>query len=185
MSGIVVATVGLCGTGKSVITDYFAKEHGFQTVYFGGRVLEEVRRRGLEVNAANEKAVREALREEGGMAVMASLSLPKIRTLLDEGQDVVIDGLYSYAEYVILREHLTDCFSVIAVHAQKPLRYQRLGRREVRPLTPEQVDERDLSEIRNLEKSDPIVLADYHMVNDADLPALQTWIEIILRGIRA
>ncbi len=181
---MVVATVGLCGTGKSEITGWFAREHGFETVYFGGCVLEEVEKRGLEVNADNEKAVREALRQEGGMAVMASLSLPKIRGFLDQGKDVIIDGLYSYAEYVKLREELGDCFSVIAVHARKPLRYERLAKRKVRPLTPEQVDQRDLNEIRNLEKSDPIVLADYHLVNDADLDTLFAAVASVLKGIR-
>ena len=78
----------------------------------------------------------------------------------------MIDGLYSFAEY----EHLTeerglDVFAV-AVHSARRVRYERLGRREVRPLTPAEVDERDDKEVRHLDKAPPIVLADAHVVND-------------------
>ena len=45
-----------------------------------------VARRGLEINAGNEKAVREDLRQKGGMAVMANLSLPRIRAALEQAE---------------------------------------------------------------------------------------------------
>ncbi len=177
MKGIVIATVGLCGTGKSETTEFIEGHYAFDTVYFGGRVLEEVRRRGLEVNKDNERLVREELRRDSGMAVMAILSLPKINASLAQNRNVVIDGLYSYAEYVYLKKELGECFSVVAIHAPKALRYQRLGARPIRPLSPQQVDERDLAEIRNLEKSDPIVLADNHLINDSDLDHLHAQIK--------
>jgi dephospho-CoA kinase len=180
MSTSVIAVVGLCGTGKSVVTEYSAREHGYGVIYFGGIVIDELRSRGLEVNPDNERVVREELRVNEGMAVMATRSLPEIHARLDRGERVVIDGLYSYAEYVVLRKDLADLLTVIAVHAPKYLRYERMGTRPVRPLTPEQVDRRDLMEIANLEKSDPIVLADEHLVNSADLDYLHTQIEAIL-----
>ena len=183
MQTIVVATVGLCGTGKSETTRYIGKSLGFETVYFGGQVLEQVRQQGLEVNKDNEKMVRERLRAEQGMAVMAKLSLPRIKASLEAGTGVVIDGLYSYAEYVFLKQELGDSFYVVAIHVPKPLRYQRLGARPVRPLSADQVDERDLAEIRNLEKSDPIVLADYHLVNDASMEKLHQRVDRVLGAI--
>jgi len=184
MKGMVIATVGLCGTGKSETTEFIERHYGFDTVYFGGRVLEEVRRRDLEVNKDNERLVREELRRDSGMAVMAILSLPKIHASLAADRSVVIDGLYSYAEYVYLKQELGDQFSVVAIHAPKALRYERLGARPVRPLSAQQVDERDIAEIRNLEKSDPIVLADHHLVNDADLDHLRAQIKKVMEAAR-
>ncbi len=180
MRGKVIATVGMCGTGKSVVTNYLAAKHGYHIVYFGGIVLEEIKVRGLEINADNERAIREELRRDGGMAVMATRSLPRIHAHLDRGENVVIDGLYSYSEYVVLRHDLGGLLTVIAVHASKPLRYERMGKRPVRPLSPDQVDRRDLQEIRHLEKSDPIVLADEHLVNNAGLDQLHVQVEQLL-----
>lgn len=180
MSAGVIATVGLCGTGKSVITNYLSREHGYSVVYFGGIVLDELKARGLEINAENERAMREELREQEGMAVMATRSLSRISAHLEQGESVVIDGLYSFSEYRVLRENLGDRLTVVAVHAPKSLRYKRLGKRPVRPLSPEQVDARDMLEIRNLEKSDPIVLADEHLVNNGTMDHLLTQIRGIL-----
>ena len=47
------------------------------------------------------------------------------------------------------------------------VRKQRLSSREVRPLTPEQVDSRDKAEIENLEKGGPIAKADYFILNNS------------------
>lgn len=179
----VLATVGLCGTGKSEVTGYIAETFGFEMVYFGGRVLDEVKRLGLEINAENEKTVRERMRREEGMSVMAKRSLPKIREILEGSGRVIIDGLYSTSEYTLLGEALGDCFQVVAVHAPKPLRYARMGKRPVRPLTPQQVDQRDQNEIKNLEKSDPIVLADIHLINNTDIPGLRAQIDEALNGL--
>jgi len=182
MGAGVIATVGLCGTGKSVVTNYLSREHGYSVVYFGGIVLDALKERDLEINAENERAMREELREAEGMAVMAIRSLPRIRHHIEQNEPVVIDGLYSYTEYQVLREALGKQLVVVAVHAPKSLRYKRMRKRPVRPLTPRQVDERDLLEIRNLEKSDPIVLADEHLINNGSMDHLQAQIlEIIPR----
>ena len=56
---VIVAAVGLCGTGKSAVTRYIEKNFRFRSIYFGGFVLEEVKKRNLEINSTNEKIVRE------------------------------------------------------------------------------------------------------------------------------
>ena len=57
----VIAIVGMCGSGKSVASDYYINK-GYQKVYFGGVTMDELKRRGLEVNPENEKKIREELR---------------------------------------------------------------------------------------------------------------------------
>jgi dephospho-CoA kinase len=122
----------------------------------------------LAVNPANEKLVREQLREAHGMAAMAHINLPKIQALLREGKDVAIDGLYSMGELEVLRTELGTRLKLLAIHAPKTLRYERLGKRPVRAMTAQQVDERDAFEVNNLDKAGPIALADAHVVNDGD-----------------
>jgi dephospho-CoA kinase len=164
MTKKIIATVGMCGSGKSVAGERLERL-GFAKVYFGGLTIEEVKRRGLAVNEKNERAVREELRRTHGMGAFALLSLPKIEDFLAGGKRVLIDGLYSFSEYKILKEKYGDSLLVIAVFTPRTIRYERLARREERPLTLAEAVSRDYSEIENIEKGGPIALADHTIVN--------------------
>jgi dephospho-CoA kinase len=170
----------MCGSGKSVAGERL-EELGFAKVYFGGLTLEEVKRRGLPLNEKNERSVREELRRTHGMGAFAILSLPRIEQALRDGRCVLIDGLYSYSEYKILKEKYGDGLLILAVFTPRILRYGRLARRPVRPLTPEEAVSRDYSEIENLEKGGPIALADYTLVNDGPREKLVEDLNRILR----
>lgn len=168
----VIATVGLCGVGKSEATNFLSKKFGSDIVYFGGQITNEVKRRGLEVNPENERYVREELRERYGMDAITRLAQAEITDKTSKGQTVVIDGIYSYAEVLYLREKVNLNLTIIAIHARKALRYERMRSRKIRPLSKEQVDARDMSEITALDKATPIALADIHVVNNDDINAL-------------
>jgi len=183
MDNIVVATVGMCGTGKSVATNYIEETFKFKSIYFGGFILEEVKRRGLEINSANEKFVREDMREKNGLDAVARLAADRIDTYVHAGENVIIDGLYSFSEYLFLKEKLGNRLSLLAVHSAKQLRYRRLGAREVRPLTPGQVDERDYVEIKNIEKAGPIAIADFHIINNGGFLDLYRDIDAVLKKL--
>jgi dephospho-CoA kinase len=178
----VLAVVGLAGSGKSEATKILASEHRYEVVYFGGVVVEEVARRGLEVNPANEKEVREDLRATEGMDAIARRSLPAIRAILEGGGRVGVDGLYSAGELDVLRGELAVPVVTLAVHAPRWLRKQRLAGRAVRPLTPDEVDTRDVLEVANLDKAPPIALADLHVVNDSTVDALRERLGEALHG---
>jgi dephospho-CoA kinase len=180
MTKKIIATVGMCGSGKSVAGERL-EALGFAKVYFGGLTIEEVKRRNLEVNEKNERAVREELRRMHGMGAFAVLSLPKIEAFLAEGKRVLIDGLYSLSEYKILTEKYGDGLLVIAVFTRSALRYQRLALRAVRPLTQAEAVSRDYSEIENIEKGGPIALADYTVINDGTKEELLDQLDRILK----
>ena len=57
-----LALVGMPGAGKTICAEHLARR-GFFTLRFGAVVVDEVRRRGLEVNPSNERIVREELRD--------------------------------------------------------------------------------------------------------------------------
>jgi len=175
----IIATVGMCGSGKSIAGEYL-EAHGFTKVYFGGLTIEEVKRRGLEVNEKNERLVREELRAIHGMAAFAFLSLPKIEAILASGRRALIDGLYSFSEYKVLKEKYEDALIVIAVFTPRELRYQRLSERQVRPLTRLEAISRDYTEIENIEKGGPIALADYTLVNTGTVEDLHAALRKVL-----
>ncbi|MBR6530460.1 MAG: AAA family ATPase [Clostridia bacterium] len=158
-----IAFVGMCGAGKSVATEAFI-DAGYSLVYFGGVTMDELKRLGLEKNEANERMVREGLRRDLGPAAFAIKTLPKIEAGLENG-NVVIDGLYSWSEYKVLKERFPNML-VVAVLTDREKRYSRLSVREVRPLTAEQAQSRDYAEIENSEKGGPIAIADRYLTNN-------------------
>lgn len=176
----IVALVGMCGSGKSVICDYFQKL-GWEFVYFGGVTMEELKRRGWEKNEQNERTVREELRKEHGPAAFAKLLLPTIEDKLRHSC-VALDGLYSWSEYKVLKEAFGDRMAVIAVIADRKVRYSRLEKRLLRPLTPEQAESRDVAEIENLEKGGPIAMADHFVLNNGDIRQTLAQVEAIVKG---
>ncbi|HSX32997.1 MAG TPA: AAA family ATPase [Candidatus Saccharimonadales bacterium] len=165
----IIALVGMPGSGKGTCTDYLSKKYQIPLVHFGNMVYEEVQRRGLD-NVADEKFVREDMRKQEGPAVLAKRVAQKAKTLLDEGAKmVVLDGLYSWSENKYLREVFGEDLVTLAVAAPRQERYRRASMRtdSHRKYTPQQVEERDIAEIENLEKGGPIAFADYTIVNDA------------------
>ena len=140
-----VAVVGMCGSGKSVLCGYF-KELGWSEVYFGGVTVSQLRKDGIEVNEANERKMREGLREKYGKGAFAILLKDEICEKLKAG-NVVLDGLYSWSEYKILKELLGNDLIILAVVTNSQIRKDRLKNRTVRPLSAEQVESRDVSEI--------------------------------------
>ncbi len=159
-----IAVVGMCGSGKSVLCQYFC-DLGWQKIYFGGVTVNQLIKEGKPVNEANERAMRESLRQKYGMGAFAILLKEEILQKLAEG-NVVLDGLYSWAEYKILKEILGEQLVVVAVVTDSGIRKQRLATREFRPLTAEQVESRDISELENLDKGGPIAKADHFILNN-------------------
>ena len=169
----VIALVGMAGCGKSQVADIITARFAFEKVYFGGVVIDEVKARGLDITPQNEALVRNDLRKQFGMGVMAQKSLPRILEHLNDGHNVLIDGLYSYSEQRALLGTLGDAMKIIAVHSNMDLRIKRLGTRKDRPLTPDEILERDRSEIENLEKGPPIAMAKYHITNNGSVEDLE------------
>jgi dephospho-CoA kinase len=177
----VVAIVGMTGSGKSAACEVLRRE-GWGYVRFGQITIDRLIAAGWEITPDNEKKIREALRREHGMGVYARLLLPRIEQELGRGP-VVLDGLYSWSEYKILREKYPDTFAVVAIHAAPAVRYARLASREEteadpartrRRLSAEAARRRDYAEIEGIEKGGPIAMADLMIVNEGSLQELES-----------
>lgn len=177
-----LAVVGMAGAGKSEVSAQLV-DFGFQRIYFGQVVLDEIAVRGLPPGADSERTVREGLRQAEGMDVMARRSMPAIRDALDAGHRICIDGLYSGAEWELLARETG--LITLAVHAPRWLRKQRAASRQGRPLSAAELDARDLAEVNNLDKATPIALADLHVVNDGTLEQLSASIAALIERLRA
>jgi dephospho-CoA kinase len=160
----------MAGAGKSEVSWVF-QQQGFVRIRFGDITDAEVLKRRLPLNEESERRIREILREEYGMAAYALLNLPKIDAALAKA-DVVIDGLYSWEEYILLQERYGDNFGVVAVWASPPTRYRRLSNRIERPLTITEAAARDKAEIENINKGGPIAMANITLCNEYSLAEL-------------
>ncbi len=165
----------MCGSGKSEAVKFFV-DRGYKKVYFGEVVINELKERGLEINEKNERLIREDLRNQYGMAAMAVKSLDRIREYFNSG-NVVIESLYSWSEYKTVHNEFGDNFKLLAVHTDKKLRYERLMKRKIRPLTEAEAISRDVSEIENIEKGGPIAFTDYMILNNGSLEELKSKLE--------
>ncbi|MFH2020327.1 MAG: AAA family ATPase [archaeon] len=165
-----VAIVGMTGSGKSEIAKILSKRK-FKIIRFGDATDKVLQDQKLPLTEENERKTREALREKYGMDAYAKLNLPRIQEAI-KTTNVVLDGLYSWEEYLFLKNKLPKMI-VLAVYAPPETRYERLDQREVRSLTREQASGRDRKEIENLNKAAPIAMADYTLLNVGTLYDLE------------
>jgi dephospho-CoA kinase len=178
----ILAVVGMCGSGKSEVVKFLVKKFKWPVVYLGGITFEWMKERNIPVNYQNEKESREQIRREnGGMGAYAKLALPKIAKLLKEKKGVIVESLYSWSEYKILKEKYGDNFKVVAAHASPAIRFKRLkARKKERPMKNyAEFQARDYSEIENIEKGGPIAMADYLVVNEGSLKDLHKKLNLI------
>ena len=178
----VIAIVGMAGVGKSEVAKVF-EEHGFKKVRFGDITDEELKNKGLEQNEESEHYVRQQLRKKHGMAAYAKLNLPRIDNSL-KSSDVVVDGLYSWEEYILLKERYGRRFITVAVWASPATRHARLAHRAERTLTLEEAASRDKSEIENINKGGPIAMADFTIVNEDSLEELRRETKRVLSALK-
>lgn len=174
-----VALVGMPGSGKTLCAKHL-EGRGFFQFRFGGIVTGEVSRRGLPITPENERTVREEIRAKEGMDAIAKRALPLLQEALKTHQAIIIDGVYGFSEYKMLRKELGAEMIVVAVVCSRSVRYQRLTTRPDRPLTITEAEDRDYREIENLEKGGPIAIADYFLPNDGETHELLEALDALL-----
>lgn len=176
----VIAVVGMCGAGKSVICEYLEKKD-FHKIYFGGITYKLMENEGIKRTPDSERIFRETLRQKYGRECYAKLIYPEIEE--NEDKYIVLDGLYSWYEYKYLKNKLKDNLVVMAIVCDKELRYERISKRKDRPFTKKEAKERDISEIENIYKGGPIAYADYYILNNSTFENVYESIDRILEDI--
>ncbi len=163
----IIAFVGMPGSGKSVAGEA-AKKLGYPVLRLGDLTDEELKKRGLERNEKNERAVREELRKNFGMDVYAQKVSEKVGQKFADEDLVVLDGVRSFEEYKFLKNKHENDFVAICLVVSPQKRHERLGKREERPLTEQECISRDESELKNLNVGATIAMADVFILNEKD-----------------
>lgn len=189
-----ICLVGLPGAGKSEVAEYLRKKINFGYLRFGQITLDKVLQLKRKPTEALERKIREDLRKKYGMAAFAILNIPKLDKLLGSF-DVIGDGLYSWEEYLKLKEKYKKRLIVIAVYAPPALRYARLKNRDkkhgadpklvYRSFSPAEAKERDKAQIENAHQAGPIAMADFTIINNRSILFLHRQINQIIKKIYA
>lgn len=181
----ILAIVGMSGSGKSVVVDHLTNL-GLPKIYFGGMIYKEMEKRGIERTAdgESEKHFREMIRETEGKDWVVRQVIESTKNLIAAGQKrIVLDGLYTWTEYKILKKEFPGQMTVLAVVVDKSIRHKRVAKRPERPFNAEEIQERDRSEIENLEKGGPIAMADYYLLNNGSVEELEKDVDEVLKKI--
>ena len=175
----------MSGSGKSTAIEYLTAR-GIPKVYFGGVIYKAMEEAGIPrtEDGESEKKFREEIRQKEGKDFVVLRAIQEAKNLIAAGQKrIVLDGVYSWTEYKILRKEWPTEMTVVAITVPKALRRKRLAERPDRPFDAQAAAERDRSEIENLEKGGPIAIADYYVDNSGTIPEFHENFAKVMREI--
>lgn len=190
MAKKIVAVVGMCGSGKSTVSEELIKL-GWGYVRFGQLTIDTLKERELSVNEKSERSIREELRKKHGMDAFASLNIKKFDAVL-KNKNLIADGLYSWSEYKYLKNYYKNRLVVVAIFSPPEIRYKRLAQRKPsasdtnlinRVINKEDAMSRDYAEIENMEKGGPIAMANYTILNIGSKKQFITEIKKIIKQL--
>ncbi len=119
----IIAVAGMPGAGKTESLKYFQSKN-IPTISMGDVIINEMRKRNLEVNHKSIGEFATKIRKDTGMDAAAKLCVPYI---LEKNNDLIfIDGIRSYEEIEFFQKTFTNDFILIAIHTPQPLRYERI-----------------------------------------------------------
>ena len=177
----IIAIVGMPGAGKSEATDYF-RQKGLKVVSFSNIVNDYIDKKGWEHTEKVHKEVREGLRTKHGFEAMAVLSRGKVEKALEKQNMIVIEGMRSWEEYEYMRREFPNVkIFVVAIYADKPLRYQRVVERNYRSKLAGA--DRDINELLGTHMGPTIAFADYLVKNNFSLEEFCDKLEEVYRAI--
>ena len=173
---MIIGLTGSLGSGKGIVADFF-RDKGYEYFSLSNELRGIAKERGIELTRKNLQDLGNQMRREKGNGYLAERVIAKI---LDRRySNAVIDGIRNPAEVLVLRK--MKSFFLVAVDAQKEIRFQRLRERnrESDPKTWEEflkVDARDLGvgeEEGGQQVGKCIALADMSLVNNGNIEEIE------------
>lgn len=123
---IVIALIGMPGSGKTKASEVISEETRASTVVMGDIIREETVKRGLELNPENIGFVSVDLRKEEGNDVIAKHCIEKIKEIKND--IVIVEGVRSLAEIRAFKEKIPNFYTILIEASQKK-RFERLKKR--------------------------------------------------------
>ncbi|MBU0750042.1 AAA family ATPase [Patescibacteria group bacterium] len=182
---MILGLTGTNGAGKGSVVDYLVSKKGFAHYSVRAAIVEEVLRRGLELNRTNIGATGTDLRHTYGAAYFSTLFMSQAK---EDGVDnYVIESIRAVAEAENIKK--AGGFA-IAVDAPIDIRYERITGRgsDTDKVSFEEFVEQEQAEYISKDPSDPAQMnfkvvmeqADYTLINDGTLDELGVKIEEML-----
>ncbi|MBE6523838.1 MAG: flagellar hook-basal body complex protein FliE [Thermoplasmata archaeon] len=174
----ILLITGMPGAGKEELLNV-ARSMDIPFLRMGDIVREFYVTSGAEQKGLSVGQVANGEREKHGKDIWAKRAMERM-----SGDIFLVDGCRSLDEVGSYRGLSEDVY-IIAVHAPRAIRYQRLVKRgrEDAPKDIDEFDERDRREmgwgLGNL-----IALSDYMIVNDSDLDSFREKVRSTLEGLR-
>ena len=99
---MIVGITGYIGSGKSTVAELL-RRRGFKIVEMRDVVVDEMKKKGIEVDSKSLREFSTALRKRYGNAVVAKLTLKRIKGIRG---DIAITGMRSAYEEAYFRKHI-------------------------------------------------------------------------------
>lgn len=177
---MIIGITGTNGAGKGAVVDYLVSQKGFKHFSVRAFLVEEVKRRGLEVTRTSIMNTANDLRAQHGATFIAEEFLKNT----DPAEDTILESVREVPSVALIHEHGGI---VVAVDADAQLRYERIQKRasETDRVDFETFMNEDQREYSNTDPSKQNVmgvfaLADYKIENNGTLQELHTQIDAVL-----
>ncbi len=178
----IIGITGTLGAGKGTIVDYLIQHYGFKHYSVRGYLIEEAKRRGMELNRDTYVVVANDLRAKHGPSYITDqLYLQAAKN----GDNAVIESVRTPGEVESLRKH--DHFLLFGVDADPEIRYERVVNRasETDQISFDTFIE---NEQREMSSTDPnhqnigkcMQMADYVFMNNGNFQDLYRQVEQVL-----
>jgi len=183
----IIGITGTLGAGKGTVVDYLRDHYGYKHYSVRGYLIEEAKRRGLELNRDTFVVVANDLRATHSPSYITDQLYLQAA---ENGSDAVIESVRTPGEVESLRQQ--DHFILFAVDADPMIRYERVVGRgsETDHISYETFLE---NEAREMSSTDPnhqnigccMQMADYVFHNNGDFEDLYRQVEAVLQEIDA
>ena len=183
---IIIGVVGQIASGKGVMVDCLVKKYGFVSFSLSTIVHEELEKLGIKNFTRQDlQDMGDELRNKHGRNVLARRAIERVKSQAK----VVIEGIRNPAEIEYLKT--LPNFTLVAVKANRQLRYERLLKRH-KPWDPRtweaflSVDRRDLGigqKASGQQVGKCLAYADYTVTNNGSIEKLDRKIEKLLKKI--
>jgi dephospho-CoA kinase len=184
---MLIGITGTDGAGKGTVVEYLVKQKGYLHFSSRGCLTRELNRRGLSAIRAHLRDVGNELRATYGDGYLVARALAEVNQ--SAWQYLIIESIRAVAEVEALH-HAGGI--LLAVDADARIRYDRIvGRASAS----DQVSYDEFVAHEALEMNDPdphgmqkarvMAMADFTIMNNGSVEALEQEIERVLAGLRA
>lgn len=174
---MIIGVAGHAGVGKTTALQILERLDFGKRIYAGDCLKKEIMSRGLSENPKNEKLVRTELRAKFGKDAFARLASTDV-DMEAKAKGALVDAIYCVEELDYFHRELSHEVCLIAISASFLNRTTRLAKREERPFTKYELEDRDKFEITDLGINAVIARANHQINNDGSLSELERHLSI-------